>query len=196
MRVIRTEFYFDSTDLVAVDGIKTPKFPGISVAWFKGRHAKSLGRKEAAASDEAMLGFQFDPLFQKRVFLDAALYDLAAPDLPGGVRNERIVNYLLDQDVVVERSPPVMETLRSLLTHGTNVSIGSYMGYALAGGDIPLMFITVPAGVIVMGAAIGVSTGLKNGLQRTVERLFAGETLPLLPGTRPSGSGRHQQRRG
>lgn len=105
-------------------------------------------------------------------FLDASLYESAMASLSGPLRNKEIVDYLLRQEIIIERSPPETVSLMSLLSHGTHVGIGSLLGYTIAGGDIPLMCLTVPAGVMVMGAAAGVSNGLKSGLQKTIEKLF------------------------
>jgi hypothetical protein len=107
------------------------------------------------------------------------------------VSNESIIDFLLEQTVVIEESPPEAVSLLNLIAHGTHLSIGSYLGYALAGGSIPLMFITVPAGIIVLGAAAGISNGLKNGLQKTVEKYFASNrTKHVLAKAVPAARGR------
>jgi hypothetical protein len=153
IRVIRTEFYFDRDKIAARDdGISIPAFPGVSVAWFR--------KPDAEWSIDTHL--QYDgSLVEVRTFLDAALYDVHPLAVPA-VYNNEIVEFLLTQDIIIEHSPPEAVSLLTVLAHGTNISIGSYLGYAVSRGDIPLMFITIPAGVIVMGAAMGVSNGLKN----------------------------------
>jgi hypothetical protein len=122
-------------------------------------------------------GFQVDwtgnpsviELFPVHTFLVQSLYrgTVLAPAL-----DVYLLDYIFEQEIVIERSPPEALSLASLISHGTNISIGSYLGYTAAGGNIPLMFLTVPAGVIVMGAAIGVSDGLRRGLQTTIEKYF------------------------
>lgn len=92
---------------------------------------------------------------------------------PGDVRNPRIVDYLLDQTIVLEESPPKAVPLKSLIGAGSIMSIGAAVGYALAPGTYPLLLlITVPAGIIVIGSAAGVATAMQHGLHEVVRQKF------------------------
>ena len=62
--------------------------------------------------------------------------------------------------------------LREIAKAGAPVVIGTFLGYEVADGSYPLMFITIPVGIIVIGSAIGISRGLENGLNKFVEGLF------------------------
>jgi hypothetical protein len=148
--------------------MRIPEFPGVSVAWFKNPSGQLSPPWAGITEEHVPVALRLEV----RTFLDAALYESNVPAVPR-VYNESIIELLLYQDIIVEQSPPEAVPLMNVIMHGTNISIGSYLGYAISGGDIPLMFITVPAGVIVMGAAIGISNGLKNGLQKTIEGVFA-----------------------
>jgi hypothetical protein len=44
------------------------------------------------------------------------------------VSNESIIDFLLEQTVVIEESPPEAVSLLNLIAHGTHLSIGSYPG--------------------------------------------------------------------
>jgi hypothetical protein len=82
---------------------------------------------------------------------------------------QRVAVDLLAQNIVIERSPPVAQALSSFLHGATSVSLGALVGMNMT--DSPyLMMITIPAGVIVMGTALGVSRGLQQGLQKRVEK--------------------------
>jgi hypothetical protein len=83
---------------------------------------------------------------------------------------QQIAVELLSQNIVIERSPPIAQALSSLLHGATSISLGALVGMNMT--DNPyLMMITIPAGVIVKGTALGVSRGLQQGLQKRVEKL-------------------------
>jgi hypothetical protein len=78
---------------------------------------------------------------------------------------------LLDETVIVERSPPEAIPLRVILGHATQISIGAYLGAQAAENSHLLMLATVPAGIIIIGSAVGVSEGLRKGLNKSIARL-------------------------
>src|SRR5207245_8538857 len=89
------------------------------------------------------------------------------------VENARIMDVILHSDIVYEKSPPEVTQLASVIAKaGASVVIGTFLGYEVADGNYPLMFITIPTGIIVIGAALGVSRGLENGLNKYIENLF------------------------
>jgi hypothetical protein len=88
-----------------------------------------------------------------------------------------LAEYLLLEPIIVERSPPAAEGLGSLLHGATSISTGFLLGSQLTHEPLFLL-ITVPAGVILMGAAIGIATGLQKGLAGAIMNA-------LLPPTRP-----------
>jgi hypothetical protein len=74
------------------------------------------------------------------------------------IMNKPIIDYLkYEFPIVVEQSPPLTITLAQLLMSASSTTIGTRLGVAAAGENYPLMFITVPAGIIVVGSAFGVS---------------------------------------
>lgn len=74
--------------------------------------------------------------------------------------------------VPFEQSPLAGEALASLLASGSGVGIGAGIGIMVAGGPTPLLFLTVPAGIIICGSAKGVADGLAEGLRYRVRRLM------------------------
>jgi hypothetical protein len=71
--------------------------------------------------------------------------------------------------IIVERSPPSAETVMSLLSKGSGVAIGAYLGF-LTAGDSPLyLYAAVPGGMILCCTAAGIAEALQLGLR---ERIF------------------------
>ena len=65
--------------------------------------------------------------------------------------------YLAFSPVVPFRHTPLnLESVASLVTSATGVGLGAYAGFVV-GGVSPLIFITVPAGMIIFGTAAGVA---------------------------------------
>jgi hypothetical protein len=207
MRVIRTEKYFLDNEF-----IKPAKHlvPGIAFAWFK-----SNGQHKIEAEDLKRIlkvGRAVKPPDMRR-FLSKSLYEQSEKSrfiypktyLADGTvvpRDEEarindatqpLVAEIMAESIVVERSPPqdipFKEVLKSAASKGGAVVLGSFIGWAVAPESV-LMFLSIPAGIVVVGSAIGVSRGMENGLQDLIERLFKGEK-PEPP--TPSGTGRRKR---
>jgi hypothetical protein len=76
--------------------------------------------------------------------------------------------------IVVEQSPPTLFTLKQLLSTSNGVAIGGFIGGAAAVDHIPLMLVTVPAGMLIVSASVGVSQALQHGLRHRLTALIAG----------------------
>jgi len=183
MRVIQTEFYFDpetvktslSRRMVAPSGprFKSTDNPGIAVAWFGLSHGDPLGMDpsdilsgvDSYLSDPKIISSFIDfSIRERRGVLRPSLLQNAFIENPG------IVDYVLNAEVVIERSPPSVDLLKNLVRSSPSVAIGSFIGAGSAHGNYPLMMLTVPLGIIVVGSAIGVSQGLRRGLNKSIER--------------------------
>jgi hypothetical protein len=95
-------------------------------------------------------------------------------DRPGrSLKNEKVVEYIINEPFVIERSPPIHVSLKGMINK-TNlpVWIGTYMGWQVAPEHSVLMFITIPGGIVVVSSAIGLSSALAAGLSKSVKRLF------------------------
>jgi hypothetical protein len=168
--------YFDPNDLHGVE--VTPKNPGIAVAWFGLGQDSRMGALAPQVSLENPIRRDLDDNLT-RAFLDVAVLELEWTgdarllNIRDRIRNQSIVNYVLAADIVIEQSPPTAVTLASLLKGSGAVAIGTYIGLGLAQGSFPLMLVTVPFGIVVVGSAVGVSQGLQNGLNKAIERAIS-----------------------
>ena len=107
------------------------------------------------------------------------------PDTPFGEKQgpSRFAEYLAFEAIVpFESSPLGAKALATLV--GTTGTAGAALGYA-ATGD-PIVLITVPAGIVLAGAAIGVgggaAVGLAEGIRHQICRLMG---VPEDPPTNP-----------
>jgi hypothetical protein len=79
-----------------------------------------------------------------------------------------------EQLIPVRQSPITGESLAELLAKGSGPAVGGLMG-SLVGSDSWLLFLTVPAGMIVGGAAYGVATALQQGLHQKILGWIVGD---------------------
>lgn len=79
--------------------------------------------------------------------------------------------------VPFEESPLALDSLATIIARASSAGLGAYLGFVVGGGS-PLILITVPAGMILFGAAAGVARALQDGLY---ERILA-----LIRGTAPA----------
>ena len=103
--------------------------------------------------------------------MDAEEYEFLRPER--SLKNPAIVDYILTQPIVIERSPPFHINLKGLITT-TNlpVWIGTYLGWSVVPDHSILLFITVPGGIIIVSSAAGLANALSSGLSTSVKRLF------------------------
>lgn len=87
------------------------------------------------------------------------------------VEHRRAIDFLLAENIIIERSPPEYISLSSALARASSVVVGTYLGQMSAGNDPQLMFITIPAGILVVGSVLGVARGLEEGLHKSIARL-------------------------
>lgn len=96
----------------------------------------------------------------------ASIYQLERRNL----YNRQFSNFILDSDIVYESSPPKGIQVRQIIKSATGAGIGLYLG--INGPSEPLLFVSVPFGVILMGSAFGVAKAFEKGINRVVERKF------------------------
>jgi hypothetical protein len=176
--------YFDSSEIRHERPFRRPRGPdgeldlGIGVAWFGGGtttakdidNLKIFRRRPGARVEEPLTEELLRDCLD--LFLaDAEDIEFSRPER--SVKNPDIVDYLLTQPIVIERSPSISITLKGLLT-STNlpVWIGTYMGWSVVPEHSVLLFITVPGGIIVVSSAAGLAQALGTGLSKSVKRLF------------------------
>jgi hypothetical protein len=86
-----------------------------------------------------------------------------------------------DRVVPIEESPLTADVLVTLVTKATGAGLGAYVGFVAFGAASPFLLITVPAGMIICGAAKGVADALEKGLRDRLTALIRGKTPKSLP---------------
>jgi hypothetical protein len=81
---------------------------------------------------------------------------------------ERIVE---DPVVPFERSPLEALSIKEIISTGSGIGIGAYLGFFAAAGS-PLVFLTVPLGMVLCGGAVGFSKGLEQLVYAKMLRLM------------------------
>lgn len=147
------------------------------MAWFGG---DTTALRPFADVDyfHALSGFEEQALTEEFLRSCIDLFLMDAPELEfdrpeRSIKNADIVDYVINEPIVIERSPPFHVTLKGLVT-STNlpVWIGTYMGWSVAPDHSPLLFITVPGGIIIVTSATRLADALGAGLSKSVKRLF------------------------
>jgi hypothetical protein len=199
-RVIRTDFFLSGEE-VAPRIDTSEEFPTLSVAWLHDHTYPSpenyFGVKPffhtegppnirsfigASIAIEALLRMQgaaqevvedFIRQRQQEVYLATDSYRHTFTPPP-------IVQALLQQDIVLEKSPPYGEMISTVLGKTSSVTLGTLFATTLDTHSL-IMALTIPAGVILMGSAIGISTGLQRGLAKRVEHFIDPKPTPTPP---------------
>jgi hypothetical protein len=180
MRVVRTEMYFDPREINWPLPELVTNTPGIAAAYFQ--IDAELGPDDV----RGQLSWLFlHPEYNERtirLFLDASLWGSGSlfpePRQEGEEFNPTIINYILEQSIIIEQSPPLGVPFEQLLKGASVTSIGTLLGYY--GMNEPLLFLTIPAGILVVGSAVAISKAMEKGLSHTISRL-AGTRTPRKP---------------
>ncbi|MDP4026618.1 hypothetical protein Q8W71_28830 [Methylobacterium sp. NEAU 140] len=150
--------------------------PGIGIAWCAGDTTSLLPisnfklfhelRAEKEDFNEQVLRQYIDAFLS-----DEEEYDFIRPSR--SIKNPSIVDYVLAERFVIERSPPDLLNLKTAITK-TNlpVWIGTYMGWSVVPEHSVLLFISVPGGIIIVSSAVGLANALSSGLGTSVKKLF------------------------
>jgi hypothetical protein len=72
-----------------------------------------------------------------------------------GTLNSDIIRSIYNEPFIIERSPPEGIQFGKLLSGASFITIGTFVGFQGVGGD-PLLFLAVPAGIIIVGAAVAI----------------------------------------
>jgi hypothetical protein len=87
--------------------------------------------------------------------------------------------------VPFEQSPISLDSVASVISKASGVGLGAYAGFVVVVNS-PLIFVTVPAGMIIFGAAHGVADALQKGLRDRVLKLMKGKRSRLARNSRRS----------
>jgi hypothetical protein len=166
--------YFDADVIFALSRLR-PNNPGIAVAWFalEPELEVDIGPIEG-------LWERFD-LKNIDQFVVAALVNFeslprAFTPEPGQIvastSLDSFARYVLEQPVVIERSPPDALPFSGLLKKASGAFIGTYVGIKIGENTPLLLLLTVPGGIMIVSSAIGVSKALEKGFNKIVSRAF------------------------
>lgn len=181
MRVITTWMYFDPSQIEGEmmyrrhRGRGEEVEPGIGIAWCAGDSADLMSISNMKAFRELPGEAQEFSEEAMRRYIDAFLVDVEDFEFVGSwaVRNSAIVDFVINEPFVIERSPPDLLSLKGVITK-TNfpIWIGTYMGWSVVPENSVLLFISVPGGIIIVSSAVGLANALASGLGTSVKRLF------------------------
>jgi hypothetical protein len=168
MRVIRTEEYFDGNYVKRRDD-KSLKSSNICFAWIATGENSALRSAELKDFQEARPITPSEvPLVLDYILRRERLQPFA--DRQEGVINNSTVEHILQIPIVIEQSPPDVETLSNILKFGIKgggtVALSVYLAL---NGDVHL-FITLPAALLVVGASKGMSKWLEQNIPKLMTR--------------------------
>ena len=186
MRIIRTEIYLDRADVEWPHGCKPPAVTGIAAAWVKsdarlypadhGDFGVRTLWKHVEASHLANANQSLLDDFLYELIL-GGFYDGRARLRRPSSQNRELINDLLAESIVIERSPPEAMPLRAMLSKASAASIGTFLGVAKAWSNPLLMFVTIPAGILVIGSTLGLAKALEEGLHERLGRLIVSKPI-------------------
>lgn len=188
MRVLRTEMYFDPDEVRGFFGHRMrgrdydEKNPGVAFAWFRSETAvtidraaienykvfRPIDRRDASWPDRDMVKGILD-LFVR----DTEERGFLRIPTNSSIENANHVDFLMSQDIVIERSPPFSLSLKGVLTSAnTPLWLGTFVGGAAAWDHPVLLLVTVPGGIIAVSSASGIGRAMESGLNKWMKRLF------------------------
>lgn len=183
MRIIRTEMYFEEAEIIGQE-IGAPRSPfdpdvganpGLAFAWIKADIPGpfNIGNYKWFRGSElpdGEVGSALDYLLRGGDGLGFRRWQGG-----GHIENRAIVDFIFEQPIILEQSPPKAVPFKDLLKKSNGpLWIGTMMGYSLAGNQPALLFLTVPGGIIVVSTAWGVAEAVAMGLNKRLKRLFEG----------------------
>jgi hypothetical protein len=82
---------------------------------------------------------------------------------------------LTSSRIPIEESPLTGISFHEVMNKASAAGLGSWVAWS-AVGPSPYLFIAVPAGIVLVSAAIGIGKGLEEGLRERIKRLFVPES--------------------
>jgi len=188
LRVIRTELYFNPLEIKWQFPELIISNPGISTAFF--RCDPRAFEFERVISSIIFHTTEGRAAREAGAFLDTALQNAPFPIQPH-LSEYRLLNVgpvekIHNSEIIVEHSPPEGIPFHKLLSGASIVTAGTYVGAgALGAGGGPLLFLTVPAGILVVGGAMVMVLAIAKGLIPRMERAMGtkDKTPPAGPTT-------------
>jgi hypothetical protein len=165
MRVIRTELFLPADTLLRGEGRSRLKSTNISIAWINepdqripSATARPISKDETPFVIDFILrqeppDWRFSDTIENRKVL-----------------NNWLVERVLATEVVIEQSPPEWETLSNILKSGIKGSGTVALSvYVALSGDV-MLFVTLPAALLIVGAAKGTSKWLEQTIPKMLNK--------------------------
>lgn len=171
--------YFDDSAVAAFAAARQQdRNFGISFAFFNSQ-GLVFSQEELSGifdGDLTSLPRGYDNSFLLEVFLENLFWGIKSAETALIMRRSAeflpFLDFLHEVNIVIENSPPSGIDFNNLVKSTSAVSIGTFIGYSTVPEGSVLLFLSIPAGVIVVGTAVGVSKGLENGLNKAIEKLI------------------------
>jgi hypothetical protein len=171
MRIIQTTAYVSDEHRRSEDEFAPP----VTFAWFRNPNPERAyfdALPDVLDDDpvEWLIGTEANNDYEA-LFRDA----LGAP-FSNPPYSEREITELWNFPIIVEQSPPTEMPFAALLKHSPIFAMGAFIGTYVTDGYNPVfMFVAVPAGIVVIGAASGLAKGLEEGLHKRISDMFKGK---------------------
>jgi hypothetical protein len=194
-RVIRTELYFDPLEIKWRLPERVIGTPGISFLFYHGDSSNLkqtiMGTAFTYPPEFNMLRYSegFFPFLppppqelsrtEIRAFVDGALQNDTYGFYRGSAEtytelNTALIDQIFQTPIIVENSPPEAIPFHQLMSKPSILVIGTFLGMQVS-GLTELLFLTAPAGIIVVGSAVSVVRAIDRGLNHYVDRMFGPE---------------------
>jgi hypothetical protein len=79
------------------------------------------------------------------------------------------------KSIIIEQSPPSLESVKALTQQGAGVAVGTYVGFEAGEGAPLVLIIAVPTGILLCSAAIGAARALEKGIEKMLEQKLKGK---------------------
>ncbi|WP_156924476.1 hypothetical protein [Derxia gummosa] len=89
-----------------------------------------------------------------------------------GQQELQFARFLTEEAVVPFENSPLHGVSLQSLSKASPYALGAYIGFVVS-GSTPMLLLTVPAGIILCGAAAGIGEGLNRGLRDRLQYLLA-----------------------
>jgi hypothetical protein len=154
--------------------------PGVSVAWLQGKTRPEVRGNSNRFSGEIFLkSHEIELNVITSLELGVILLQGIRAALFGGLSGSEnvpieVVSYVLSQPVVIEQSPPVWIKLKDVVeaVKKDPRAVGAFVGMLAGYEHPPMMLITVPAGILLVGSAPALTKAIERGLVKVIDAFF------------------------
>jgi hypothetical protein len=168
--------FFSGEEIRRARFVNSLKIASVSFGWLQGERefGRLLEGEQLKGVDESSLDGAIDHILRNQRFSRRNFHLVHGPDflweLRGQVINQGVVSYVLNQPIVIERSPPDWTTLRSLLGNGLQKGTTSALAIFIVVSGDPMMFVKLPGAMIAIGATKALTKWLEKNLPKVMDK--------------------------